>query len=201
MMVALIGLLKEHHRLPLTDYEIAQLAYVLEREDLGIAGGLQDQYAATFGGFNYLEFDGDRVIVNPLRIAADVDARARAQHAALLHGPDPRRPTTSSTTRPSAIDGGTRTRSTGLRMQKTLAVEMKNALLRSRLDRLRRPARHGVGSRRRRCRRGSATPFIDEAYEEAREPGRSAARSPAPAAAATCSSTARSSGSTMWPTR
>ncbi len=88
-MVTLIGLLKERYQLPLTDYEIAQLAYSVEREDLGIKGGLQDQYAATFGGFNYIEFYGDHVVVNPLRIHADVLQRARAQHAALLHGRDP----------------------------------------------------------------------------------------------------------------
>ena len=56
MIVALVGLLQDHYRLPLTDYEIADLAHVLEREDLGIRGGLQDQYAATFGGFNFIEF-------------------------------------------------------------------------------------------------------------------------------------------------
>ena len=51
MMVALVGLLKEFKGLPLTDYDVAELAYVIEREDLAIKGGLQDQYAAAFGGF------------------------------------------------------------------------------------------------------------------------------------------------------
>ncbi len=67
MMVALAGLLAEHYRTPMGEYENARLACVIERDDLGIAGGLQDMYAATFGGFNFIEFS-DRVIVNPLRI-------------------------------------------------------------------------------------------------------------------------------------
>jgi len=66
VMVALVGLLKEFKNMPLTDYEIANLAYIIERKELGIKGGLQDQYAATFGGFNFIEFLKDRVIVNPL---------------------------------------------------------------------------------------------------------------------------------------
>ena len=72
MMVTLVGLLREHHNLALTDYEVAEMSHHIERVDMGMLGGMQDQYAATFGGFNFIEFGADRVIVNPLRVSADV---------------------------------------------------------------------------------------------------------------------------------
>lgn len=169
VMVTLIGLLKEFQNLPLTDYEVANLAYVIERKELGIKGGLQDQYAATFGGINFIEFWRDRVIVNPLRISSDIISEL--EHNLLL--------CYTGSTRPSdrIIEDQTgrftqRDESAlqGLRMQKNLAVEMKNALLQRRLNTFG-ELLHQAWEYKKKMSPKISTPFIDELYGEARRHG------------------------------
>ena len=83
-VVAALALLGERRFSP---EEVARLAYRIEREDLGIAGGWQDQFAAAFGGFNLLDFSASGVSVEPVRISPE-DARApREPPPAVLHGP------------------------------------------------------------------------------------------------------------------
>lgn len=71
VMVAVIAAVAEWLNLNMTSHEVAHLAYKLEREDIGLTGGKQDQYAAVFGGFNLMKFKSDGVDVNRMKIKDD----------------------------------------------------------------------------------------------------------------------------------
>lgn len=132
MMVALIGVLKEFRNVPITDYELAELAHGIEREELGISGGRQDQYSATFGGFNFIELHGDHVVVNPLRISEDVVLEL--EHNLLLcYTGMTRQSDRIIDDQVGRYERGEVDATAGLRAQKELALEMKNALLQRRL--------------------------------------------------------------------
>lgn len=125
--VATIGLFN-HTKLrnKLTPYETAELAFKLEREDLKVLGGRQDQYASVFGGINFLEFKGhDFVRVIPLRIKQDYIYELE-KHTILIRGP-PRKLTDQILERQSKnIKSGKMLES--LHKTKQLAYDLKDAL-------------------------------------------------------------------------
>jgi D-glycero-alpha-D-manno-heptose-7-phosphate kinase len=169
VIVAIIGLLKEFRSLDLTEYELAELAYRIERRDLGIRGGVQDQYAATFGGFNFLELEGDSVVVNPLRVSPEVVLEL--EHNLLLCYTGRRRESQNIIADQTArFEQRERDTLEGLRAQKRLAVEMKNALLRKQLDTFGELLDEAWQAKRRMSPQIS-TDRIEELYHEARRAG------------------------------
>jgi D-glycero-alpha-D-manno-heptose-7-phosphate kinase len=169
VMVTMIGVLKEFHNLPLTDYELAELAYTTERRDLGISGGHQDQYAATFGGFNYIEFLGDRVIVNPLRIRRDL-INELEHNMLLCYTGATRRSDRIIEDQTRRFEERNEETTEGLRMQKELAVEMKNALMRGRLDEFG-DMLHQAWEQKKQLSPRISNEHLDEAYATARAKG------------------------------
>ena len=169
VVVALLGLFRHWKNIPLTDYQLAELAYQIERRDLGIAGGKQDQYAAVFGGVNFIEFSSNAVIVNPLRVR--METLHELQYLCLL----------CYTGRTRMSDGIIKTQVDGyvkrekdviaaMDQLKAIAVDMKNALLQGRLRDFGALLHEGWEAKKRMA--GPITnPTIDELYAVARQNG------------------------------
>lgn len=129
MVVCILKAFAEWFSLPLGDYELARLAYEIERKDLGLSGGKQDQYAATFGGFNYMEFlKNDLVLVNPLKIKRWIVDELEASMILYYTG--------ASRKSAAIIDEQKRNTSSGnavaveaMHRIKQSAIDMKNALI------------------------------------------------------------------------
>jgi D-glycero-alpha-D-manno-heptose-7-phosphate kinase len=169
LIVSLIGVLADYHKLTLSEYELAHLAWEVERIDLGLKGGLQDQYAATFGGFNFMEFNADSVVVNPLRIKPTILNELESNLLLCFTG--------ATRAGDHIIDDQTKRYESseaealaGLRMQKELATSMKEALLRGRLSEFGELMGTAWEYKKRMSPR-ITTPTIDEAYAEATKEG------------------------------
>lgn len=170
VMVAVIDLVGRHCGLDLGPHEIAELAYRLEREDLGIPGGSQDQYAAAFGGFNFMEFRRDgEVVVNPLRVRPDT-VHELEHNMLLAYTGRTRVSDHIIEDQVARYETGNADAVAGLRAQRDLADAMRVELLRGRVDELGRL----LGEAWREKQRMSAritTPLISEAVELALSSG------------------------------
>jgi D-glycero-alpha-D-manno-heptose-7-phosphate kinase len=167
--VALIGLFKHWRNLPMDDYEVAELAYHIEREEVKLAGGKQDQYAAAFGGFNFIEFFPGNTVVNPLRIKEDV--LNELQYRLMLCYTGTRRLSTEIIEdQVGRYTQGAEDTVHALNEVKVLALEMKKALLLGRIDDFG-ALLHESWSNKKKFSARMTTPDIDEMYEAARQQG------------------------------
>jgi len=170
LVVAILGAFAEWLGLPLGEYDLAHLAYEIERIDLGMAGGKQDQYAATFGGVNFMEFSKeDKVIVNPLRIHEKY--LDELSHNLILYH--------TETSRLSSIIIEQQSKNVTDRNEKTIeamhklkeqAVMMKEALLKGELGKIGEILDFGWQFKKNMAS-GITNPFIDDIYTTAMQHG------------------------------
>jgi D-glycero-alpha-D-manno-heptose-7-phosphate kinase len=166
LVVAIIGAFAEMLRLPLGEYDIAHYAYEIERKDLGLAGGRQDQYAATFGGVNFMEFySGDKVIVNPLRIKAEY-LQELENNLVLYYTANSRESATIIKEQQLNVTNNDQQSVDAMHMLKEQSKRMKEALLTGKLDEIGRILDFGFVQKRMMAKNISNT-RIEEIYSAA----------------------------------
>lgn len=172
LVVAILGAFVEWLQLPLGEYDLAHLAYEIERIDLNMAGGKQDQYAATFGGVNYMEFfKDDKVIVNPLRIKP-VYLNELAFNLVLYNTATSRLSSKIIANQMKNIEANNEVTIEATHKLKQQAVRMKEAILKGELDKIGEILDYGWQNKKLMAK-GITNPLIDEIYQTAMDNGAS----------------------------
>lgn len=170
LVVAILGAFVEMMKLPLGKYDIAQYAYDIERNDLNLAGGKQDQFAATFGGFNFMGFyEDERVIVNPLRIRPEYINELEHNLVLYFTATSRQSATIIKEQQKNVITNNERSIK-AMHQLKEQARWMKEALLNGKLDELGEILDFGFAQKRNMAANIS-NPFIDEIYGAAKKAG------------------------------
>jgi D-glycero-alpha-D-manno-heptose-7-phosphate kinase len=172
LVVSLVGAFVEMLKLPLGEYEIANYAYSIEREDLKLAGGKQDQYAATFGGINYMEFKKDNhVIVNPLRIKQEY-LQELENNLILFYTSTSRESANIIKKQQSNVLSNKNSSIEAMHLLKEQSIQMKEALLRGNLDEIGHILDFGFEQKKKMAENISNT-LIEDIYNTAKMAGAS----------------------------
>ena len=175
VVVSILKAYIELLKLPLGEYDVAHLAYEIERKDLNLAGGKQDQYAATFGGFNFIEFyKEDRVIVNPLRIRQWMKDELEESIILFFTGKSRESANIIKEQIKNTFENK-QSNLEGMHQLKEAAYRMKEALLRGNIDGIALELKNGWEAKKR-TSSVITNPLIDEIYQVAIESGAKAGK-------------------------
>lgn len=166
LVVVMIRAFAELLNLPLDDYTIAQLAFQIERVDCGLQGGRQDQYSATFGGFNFMEFYANgRAVINPLRVKNWIICELEASLILFYTGVS-RESAKIIADQSNNVQAGFEDAIEAMHGLKREALVMKESLLRGDFEGIVNSMREGWSSKKQTARTVS-NPHIEEIYNAA----------------------------------
>jgi D-glycero-alpha-D-manno-heptose-7-phosphate kinase len=172
LLVAVLGAFSEWLGLSFGEYDLAHLAYEIERKDLAMAGGKQDQYSATFGGFNFMEFyDNDKVIVNPLRIKPEITNELQF-NILLYYTGTSRLSSKIIAAQIKNVNNNSKKSVEAMHQLKNQSVLMKEAILKGKLDDIGEILDFGWQYKKKMAD-GITNPIIDEIYSVAKKAGAS----------------------------
>jgi len=172
LVIAILGAFTEWLNLPMGEYDLAHLAYQIERIDLNMPGGKQDQYAATFGGVNFMEFyHDDKVIVNPLRIKRETLSEL-AYNLVLFNTEVSRTSDRIIEEQRKNVKSNRKDSIEAMHRIKEQAIMMKEALLKGNLDRIGDLLNFGW-QHKKNMASGITTERLEEIYHEALKAGAS----------------------------
>ncbi len=170
LVVAIIGAFAEMLKLPLTAYDIARLSFDIERNQLGFAGGRQDQYAAAFGGINFFEFFRDeRVVVSPLHLKEEIIQELENNLVLYYTGYSRQSGTIIKEQQQNVLNNNT-TSIEAMHQLKEQAILMKEALIAGRLDEIGKLFDYGFENKRKMAD-GISTKAIEDIYAAAKKAG------------------------------
>ena len=170
LVVVMIRAFAELLNLPLDDYTIAKLAFKIERVRCGLQGGRQDQYSATFGGFNFMEFYADeRAVINPLRIKNWIVCELEASLVLFYTGVS-RESANIIADQSAGVTKGAATAVEAMHALKREALTMKECLLKGDFKGIVESMREGWENKKRSARSVS-NPIIEEIFEAAIKDG------------------------------
>lgn len=166
LVVVMIRAFAELLNLPLDDYTIAHLAHKIERIDCGLQGGRQDQYSATFGGFNFMEFYAEeRAVINPLRVKNWIICELEASLVLFYTGIS-RESAKIIADQSRNVKSGSVDAMEAMHGIKREALVMKECLLRGDFEGIVESMRQGWESKKRSAKTVS-NPLMDEIYDAA----------------------------------
>lgn len=170
LVVAIIKAFVELLNIPLGDYDIARVAFQIERIECGLHGGRQDQYAATFGGFNFMEFYADeRAIINPLRIKESILCELEASLVLFYTGMS-RDSATIIADQSANVTTGEVSAIEAMHLMKQEALQMKECLLKGDFEGIVESMRSGWEGKKKSARTVSNA-LIETIYERALSAG------------------------------